>query len=233
MATTRTLMRYHGAKAKLAPWIIQYLPRHRTYVEPYGGAAGILLRKPRSYSEIYNDLDSEIVNVFRVLRNQEQAQELVRQIWLTPYSREEFDLANLPADDPVEQARRTLFRAAAGFATGAQGKYGTGFRSNVNRPRTTPADDWASYPPQLQQIIERLRGVVIEHMPALELILKYDGPETLFYCDPPYVFSTRNKRNAGQTYRHEMADDDHRALAAMLHGIQGMAILSGYPSCAL
>lgn len=222
-------MRYHGGKWRLAPWIIRHFPDHRVYVEPYGGAASVLLRKPRSYAEVYNDLDGEMVNLFRVLRNPSQARELVRLVRLTPYARSEFEESAILADDPVEQARRTLVRAGMGYSTGAQLRYGTGFRGNVTRSFTTPALDWRNYPETLDGVIDRLRGVVIEHRPALDLIRQYDGPGTLFYVDPPYVYDTRNRRNAGQTYRHEMADDDHRELAQVLRSVLGMVVLSGYP----
>lgn len=229
---TRSLMRYHGGKIRLAPWIISHFPAHRVYVEPYGGAASVLLRKARSYAEVYNDLDGEIVNLFRVLRNPSQARELTRLVSLTPYAREEFEESAILAGDPVEQARRTLVRAGMGYSTGAMRPYGTGFRGNVARQYTTPADDWRAYPATLDAAAERLRGVVIEHRPALDVIQQYDGPDVLFYVDPPYVFETRNARNAGQTYRHEMTDDQHRELAAVLRSVRGMVVLSGY-SCQL
>lgn len=120
-APRQPLARYHGGKWILAKWILSFVPEHRIYVEPYGGAASVLLRKPRSYAEVYNDLDGEWVNVFRVLRNPSHARELVRQAYYTPYSREEFETSYLASGDPVEQARRTLFRSAAGFSTAGAG----------------------------------------------------------------------------------------------------------------
>lgn len=170
--------------------------------------------------------------MFRVLRNPSQARDLVRSIRLTPYAREEFELSYITDGDPVEQARRTLFRSAAGFASGAQLQYGTGFRSNVTRPHSTPAGDWRNMPSVLEQIIDRLCGVIIEHEPALNVLRRYDGPETLHYVDPPYVYETRNARNAGSTYRHELTDEQHIELAIALHGLRGFVMLSGY-SCPL
>jgi DNA adenine methylase len=227
---TRPLMRYHGGKFRLAPWIISHLPAHRIYTEAYGGAASVLLRKPRAYSEVYNDLSGEVVNLFRVLRNPAQARELVRLVKLTPYAREEFEESYILADDPIEQARRTLFRAGAGFgATAASGQWRTGFRSNVTRSGTIPAGDWQTYPDVLEAAIERLRGVVIEHMPALDLLAKYDHPDALHYVDPPYMAETRG-RHSRKAYRHEMTDADHVELAGMLHALKGHVVLSGYPS---
>jgi len=226
----RPLARYHGGKWLLAAWIIPFLPQHRIYVEPYGGVFSVGLKKPRSYAEVYNDLDGEWVNVFRVLRNPAQARELVRLIYLTPYSREEFEQSYLMDGDPVEQARRTLFRSAAGFSTaGANAsKWMTGFRGNVTRSGTTPARDWANFPDALEQIIERMRGVVVENDTALSVIERYDNSDTLFYLDLPYPFSTRNGRWAGNCYRHEMTDRQHRELAEVAHELEGMAVISGY-----
>ncbi len=144
-APTRPILRYHGGKWRLAPWIISLFPAHRTYTEPYGGAASVLLRKPRSYAEVYNDLDSDVVNLFRILRDPGSAEELGRLVALTPYSRQEFDDSYEPCSAPLEQARRLLFRSAAGFGTGG-GSRGTGFRSNVTRSSSTPADNWTDMP---------------------------------------------------------------------------------------
>lgn len=224
---TRPVMRYHGGKWRLAPWIISHFPAHRIYVEPYGGAASVLLRKPRSYAEVYNDLDGEIVNLFRVLRNPAQARELVQLVKLTPYAREEFDLSYITADDPVEQARRTLVRSAMGHGTRTTTANKTGFRAYTGNDRgAIPAIDWTNVPQALELIVGRLAGVVVENKPAHDLIVQQDGTETLFYIDPPYPADTRN--NYG-SYRHEMTDDDHRQMAAALHALRGMAIVSGYP----
>src|SRR5690606_37285917 len=115
LTMNRPVLRYHGGKWNLAPWSISHFPKHRIYVEPFGGAASVLLRKPRTDSEVYNDLYGEVVNLFRVLRNPTQARELIRIVTLTPYSRQEFEDAYIADGDPIEQARRTLVRAYLGF----------------------------------------------------------------------------------------------------------------------
>ena len=224
----RPVLRYHGGKWRLAPWIIAHFPAHRVYVEPFGGAASVLLRKQRSYAEVYNDMDGEIVNLFRVLRDRSQAAELVRLVGLTPFAREEFRQSYLPADDPVERARRLVFRSFAGYGSGLNARYGTGFRNDTKKTGTTPARDWSRMPAHLGSVIERLQGVVIEQAPAFDLLRIFDSKETLFYCDPPYVHGTRNNRHIGDAYRYEMTDEDHRAMAALLHGLGGMVVLSGY-----
>jgi DNA adenine methylase len=228
MTVTRPVLRYHGGKWLLAPWIIQHFPAHRVYVEPFGGAASVLLRKPRSYAEVYNDLDGEIVNLFRVLRDPAQARELVRLVRLTPYARIEFELSYITADDPIEQARRTLFRSFAGHGSTLTGKWPTGFRNNVTRSGTIPATDWRNLPEPLEAIVERMAGVVVENRPAADLIRTYDGERTLFYIDPPYPADTRNARWARRAYRHEMTDDDHRELAHLVRPLRGMVVISGY-----
>lgn len=227
----RPALRYHGGKWNLAPWIISHFPDHRVYVEPFGGAASVLLRKPRSYAEVYNDLDGEIVNLFRVLRNPSQARELVRLVTLTPFSRVEFEQAYLHDGDPIEQARRLLVRSFMGFGAAGTTGNNTGFRNNSTRSGTIPATDWANYPPALAMIADRLRGVVVEMLPSLEVIQKFDSPNTLFYVDPPYPLSTRGKQSAAG-YRYEMTDDQHRELAGAIHRTCGKVIISGYP-CAL
>lgn len=220
----RPILRWHGGKWILANWIIAHLPKHRVYVEPFGGAGSVLLRKPRSYAEVYNDLDGEVVNLFRVAR--ERGDELRRALELTPFARDEFSLSYEPTDDPVEQARRTVARSFMGFGSNSHNK-ATGFRANSNRSGTTPAHDWRNYPDAFVAVIERLRGVCIENRDAVEVMKAHDGDETVHYVDPPYVAATRDK---GGDYRHEMTDADHEALAAELHNLRGAVVLSGYAS---
>lgn len=227
-APTRPALRYHGGKWRLAPWIISHFPPHRIYVEPYCGAASVLLRKSRSYAECINDLDGEVVNLFRVLRNPAQARELVRMVELTPFARSEFEESYLLHGDPIEQARRTLLRSFAGFGSAMSQAHATGFRDNTTRAGTTPAHDWAGMPSAIELIAQRMRGVVVDKRPALELIVRHDTDETLFYIDPPYVAATRSERYRHSAYNFEMTDNDHRDMAAVLHGIKGMAIVSGY-----
>lgn len=226
MPLTRPLLRYHGGKWRLAPWIIQHLPAHRVYVEPFGGGASVLLRKPRSYAEVYNDLDGEIVNLFTVARD--AGERLAQACELTPFSRVEFGCAYEASDDPLEQARRTLIRAYMGFGSAGASGQPTGFRANSNRSGTTPAHDWMNYPDCLRQVMQRLRGVGIENRDATACMRQHDGPETLHYVDPPYVHATRNIRTRAPAYRHEMSDDQHELLADTLRGLTGMVVVSGY-----
>lgn len=240
MSPTRPILRYHGGKWRLAPWIIGHFPSHRIYVEPFGGAGSVLLQKARTYSEVYNDLDGEVVNLFQVVRD--RGDELARLIELTPFSRDEFNLAYQESPDPMERARRTMVKAFMGFGSaavtqdspsspGAGFKPSTGFRSDTKRAFTSPAHDWYNYPGAIPLLIARLRGVVIENRPATKLIATHDSPETLFYADPPYVHGTRDlrKHRTPQSYRFEMSDVDHADLAECLRACEGMVVLSGYP----
>lgn len=227
----RPILRYHGGKWKLAPWIIQHLAPHHTYVEPFGGAASVLLRKARSYAEIYNDLDGDVVNLFRVARD--HGEELRQALALTPFAREEFEASYAETSDPLERARRMVIRSLQGFGTAAASGKRTGFRSTSTRSGTGPALDWRNYPDTLTAITERLQGVVIENRDALALMEYHDRPNTLHYVDPPYVHSTRStkvRHNAtGKSYRYELDDNQHKELAAFLKRLRGMVVLSGYP----
>lgn len=230
---TRPVLRYHGGKWILAPWIIEHFPPHRVYTEPFGGAASVLMRKPRAeLVEIYNDLDSEIVSLFEVLRDPGAAAALATMLQCTPYAREEFAQSYAPTDDQLEQARRTVCRAFMGFGSDAASGAKTGFRANGNRQTAHPAKDWGNYPAAVAAFCERLQGVVIENRDAVEIMLQHDSPQTLHYCDPPYVFETRSAAvvRTGKGYRHEMTADQHRELAGALRELQGMVIVSGYAS---
>ena len=223
MQTTRPIVRYHGGKWILAPWIISNFPPHRIYTEVFGGAASVLLRKSRVYAEVYNDLDGEIVNLFQVARDHgQQLKELLR---LTPYSRAEFDLSYEPSENPIEQARRTVVRAFMGFGSNGHNSTKTGFRAKSSKSNTSSASDWANYPKAFESIIDRLQGVVIENRDALEILKAQDSISTLHYVDPPYVTETRYN---GKDYRHELTDSDHRDLFDTLQSLKGMVVLSGY-----
>lgn len=233
-ACTRPLLRWLGGKWRLAPWIISHFPTHRVYVEPFGGAGSVLIRKPRAYAEIWNDLDSSVVNLFRVLRTPDQAARLIELLRLTPFARAEFEAAYEPSGDPVEAARRLVVVAFMGFGSNAANLRSTGFRANSNRSGTTPAGDWANYPDALTAIVERLAGVVVENRDAMQVMAQHDSPDTLHYVDPPYVWSTRNRGGGGhhpkwRGYAVELTDEQHRELLACLRGLRGLVALSGYP----
>ena len=221
----RPVLRWHGGKWLLAPWIIQHMPKHRVYTEAFGGAASVLLRKPRAYAEIYNDLDGEVVNLFQVLRSP-RGPELVDALRLTPFARDEFAAAYTPDADPVERARALIIRSFMGFGSNGHTR-ATGFRANSNRSGTTPARDWLNYPDSLALVIERLRGVIVENRDAKAVIEQHDSADTLHFVDPPYVLSTRS--DPSKDYAHELTNDDHAELLAFLRERAGAVMLCGYP----
>lgn len=236
-APTRPVLRWHGGKWKLAPWIMGHFPSHRVYVEPFGGAASVLIRKPRAYAEVYNDLDDEVVDLFRVLRDPVQARRLHELLTLTPFSRTEFKAAYEFTDDVIERCRRLVIRSFMGFgsnahASASKGHRSTGFRASSNRSGTTPATDWGNYPAALGALVDRLQGIVIENRPAIEVMAQHDREGTLHYVDPPYMHQTRaqgNKYDLGwRMYRHELTDRDHAELLDFLRNVAGMVVLSGY-----
>lgn len=225
----RPPLRYHGGKFRLAPWIIEHLPTHRVYVEVFGGAAGVLIRKQRSKIEVYNDLDSQVVNYFRVLRDQERRDELAAMVALTPFSRDEFEASYEAATDPVEAARRFVVRCFLGHGTCSMDpRDSNGFRSCDIRAGKSYAREWRGLPEAITTAGERLCGVTIEHLDFRKLIPKFDHVDTCFYVDPPYLAETRDA--GGKGYVHEMTTECHRQLAWLLHRVKGKVLLSGYPS---
>lgn len=224
------LMRYHGGKFRLAPWIMAHFPpisAFDIYVESFGGAAGVLLQKPRSYAEVYNDLDGDVVNLFEVLRRPEQRQGLIEQIALTPYARGEFERAWDDTPDPVERARRLLIRAHMGFGTAGATRGNSGFRTDIRRAHGTTQHHWQRLPAVIGAVAERLSGVLIENRDALNVIAQHDSPRTLHYVDPPYLEETREKGHR-RVYHHELSDQRHIELLERLRMAQGYVILSGY-----
>ena len=225
--SNRPALRYFGGKWLLAPWIIGYFPRHVCYVEPFGGAASVLLQKQRSFVEVYNDLNKRVVNFFSVLR--ERPDDLIRALMLTPFSRFEFERALVASPDSLEDARRLAIIAGQGNR-GAGTVNAGGWRWMKNPTRAqTPAHEFYKIG-HLSTIADRFRSVQIENDDALSVIQRYDSPTTLFYVDPPYVLDTRHFQGGNDAYEHEMYDTDQSELSEMLHQVQGMVIVSGYPS---
>lgn len=220
----RPLLRYFGGKWKIAPWIIEHFPPHAIYVEPYGGAASVLLRKEPIFREVYNDLNGEVVNLFRVLQDRKTFAELFHRLRFTPFARAEYDLQAESSSDPVERARRLLIKSWLSFGGAGDDRYNTGFRTNITQVDKDPAREWSNWLNGLPAIVERLRRVTIENAPAIDVIQGHDSPHTLFYIDPPYSHETRRANR----YEFEMSKEQHRELAEVLQTVKGMVVLSGY-----
>jgi len=229
MNITRPALRYFGGKWQIGKWIISHFPKHTAYVEPFGGGASVLLRKPPTKIEVYNDLNGMAVNFFQVLRG--RPEELIRALELTPYARAEYIQSQQPTDDPLENARRFYVGCWQGRGRGGVVESGGWRFMKKDNHGQTPCDDWRNIS-HLYAVAERLRHVQIESIDAFRCIDTYDTPETLFYLDPPYLPDTRSLRWGGSSYLHEYGAEDHGRLAEKLHTIKGMAIVSGYPSAA-
>ncbi len=241
----RPAIRWHGGKWRMAKWIMGHFPPHDLYVEPFGGSAAVLLQKPRSNMEVYNDLDLNIWNFFNVLRTSPSS--LIQEIKLTPFHSYEFDQAGELLDvryhteqeieeDEVEWARlfyvyayqsilgptvewTNSFKRQKIYSRGASGK------SSMKPTAHTFAEV-----DHLYTVAARLKGVTFENMDAFKLIDHYDHPNTLFYLDPPYLASTRSQKK-NKAYNHEMMSrEEHKAFLRHAKGLQGIPLISGYAS---
>lgn len=203
---------------------------HQTYVEPYGGSAAILLNKNPSPVEVYNDIFTDVVNFFKVLRNPSYRDQLIHLLNLTPYSRQEFieALDKNPNDPDIEKARKFFVvskQVTGGMVTTASpGRWGYAIKdSRRNMALTTSR--WLSSIPRLVDVADRLKEVQIENLDAKDIIKRYDTPNTLHYLDPPYLMETRS---GGRAYKNEMSVQDHGDLLDLILSVKGKVIISGY-----
>jgi DNA adenine methylase len=229
---TKAPVAWYGGKAYYADWLIAQFPDHRVYVEPFGGAANVLLRKPISEVEVYNDIDKRIVELFRVLRDPLQFERLRQALELTPYARDEFAdaLAAEPSEDIVENARRFFLicrQARGGIGMSKLTRNFWAFSKRTRRGMAEPISKYLSAIDGLVDVASRFRKVMIESRPALQVISQYDGVDTFFYLDPPYVPEARYGKKAA-TYAHEMSASAHEELLGCLLAVKGKAMISGY-----
>lgn len=222
---------WYGGKFSHLDWLLPLLPQTKHFCEPFGGSAAVLLNREPSLVETYNDIDGELANFFRVLRDQKD--ELIEAIGLTPFSREEFETAINNSTNNItslEKARRFFIKARqvrTGLAQTASSGRWAHCRLTSRAGMAGAVSRWLGSVEKLPEIAQRLLRVQIESAPAIEVIKRYDSEETLFYCDPPYPHDSRKDKNA---YGYEMTDYDHRKLAEVLHNIKGKVVLSGYKS---
>ncbi|EZH67922.1 DNA methyltransferase [Bacillaceae bacterium JMAK1] len=216
------ILHYPGSKWRIAKWIIEQMPPHETYLEPFFGSGAVLFTKDRSKLETVNDLDEDIVNLFNVIR--EQPERLAHAIYYTPHSRQEYYNSYLEAENNVEKARRLIVRLWQG--RGGKTAHRTGWRSMIEGNGPLPGKEWLAFPDKVVSISERLKGVQIEKQPAVKLIQRYARQNVLIYADPPYLLNTRTTT----AYKHEMSDRDHEELLKVLIDHPGPVLLSGYKS---
>lgn len=219
--TIGPVLKYPGAKWQMAAWIVSQFPEHEVYLEPFFGSGAVFFTKQPSRVETINDIDGRVVNFFRVLR--ERPDELVRQLELTPYARDEYDMSYEQAHDPLEDARRFAVRCfqAHGSVTGKR----VGWRNDVQgKVSTALCQQWRALPERISNTAARLRGVQVEHRHAVEVIERFAFANVLIYADPPYVNETRSNK----LYAYEMTDDDHTTLLTALNNHPGPVLISGY-----
>ena len=219
----RSILKYPCSKWRIANWIIEKMPQHHSYLEPYFGSGAVFFNKAPSNIETINDIDSDITNLFNVIR--ENTDELLKRVTMTPYSREEYDKAFISSteDDNIESARKFLIRCWQGI--GSNNKYKSGWKNDVQgRERAYAVKNWYELPEKITEIVDRLKTVQIENRPAVELIKRFNSEKVLIYADPPYLTSTR-KRNI---YKYEMTDQEHEELLKVLLAHKGSVIISGY-----
>lgn len=216
----KTLLKYPGGKWRIAEWIISHFPEHKVYCEPFFGSGAVFFKKEPAYLETINDLNGDIVNLFKVCRD--YPEELAVKIALTPFARDEFKNCYENAEDPVERARRTIVRYHQSFGTSNSSKNSWKNTQTFGGPRC--ATMWNYLPETVLEVCHRLKNAQIENIDALTLIERYNDENTLIYCDPPYLQKLR-KRNM---YVVEMSDEKHKEMLQILKNSKSKVILSGY-----
>lgn len=219
----KSLLHYPGGKKRLASWLVSKMPPHHSYLEPFFGGGAVLFEKTPAPIETVNDLDGDVVNFFRVIREQESRERLKEWLEYTPYAREVYEDSFREPRDEIERAG--FFAVHSMQSHGFRLSGDCGWKKDVHgREDAYALRYWNELPGTLAGLATRLKKVQIENRPALELIRAFNHPNVLIYCDPPYVLSTRGRKQ----YRHEMTDDDHRELLKELCKSRAMVMLSGY-----
>lgn len=219
------IMKYPGAKWSIADWIISFFPKHHSYLEPFFGSGAVLFNKSRSNIETVNDLDGNVVNLFEWIKK--DPERLAHEIYYTPYARQVYEnVFALVPEDSLEKAVNFYIRLNMGHGFRTNGEK-VGWKNDVQgRERAYAAVDWCRLPEKIMQAAERLRGVQIENRPAVELVERFNYPNTLIYLDPPYVLNTRH----GKQYRYEMDNDGQEELLSVALKHKGSVLISGYES---
>ncbi|MEZ7549425.1 DNA adenine methylase [Streptococcus sp. 27098_8_82] len=220
----KSILRYPGSKWNLAARISQLLPEHKTYLEPYFGSGAVLFTKQVSAIETVNDLNDDIVNLFQVIKN--KPKELSEKVFLTPYSRKVYDLAwAVRPEKEVDKALNFIIRSVMSHGFRLNEK--SGWKNDViGREKSYAVKHWNDIPELIREATLRLKQVQIESRPAIELIAKHNYKDVCMYVDPPYVLSTRTRKQ----YSVEMDDRDHEDLLEILNQSKAKILLSGYDS---
>lgn len=220
----KAIAKYPGSKWSIADWIIGFFPEHHSYLEPFFGSGAVLFNKPRSDIETINDVDGDVVNLFKWIKK--DPERLAHEIYWTPYARAIYEdaFASVPLADSIEKAVNFYIRLNMGHGFRTTGER-VGWKNDVQgREKAYAAQDWINLPNKIMQAAQRLRGVQIENSPAVDLIQRFNFPNVLIYADPPYLLSTRH----GKQYRYEMDNQAHEELLTVLLQHKGPALISGY-----
>ena len=218
------ILKYPGAKWRIASWIIENMPEHHSYVEPFFGSGAVFFNKQPSNIETINDLDEDVVNFFEVIRD--NPEELAAKIYMTPYARAEYE-RSYEGSEKTDIDKAVAFCIKINMSHGYRCNAKSGWKNDVQgRERAYAAQVWSKTPDIVMQAAERLRGVQIERRTALDIIKKFDHPKCLIYCDPPYLLSTRR----GKQYNVEMSDREHEELLHALLINKSKIMISGYGS---
>lgn len=218
----KTVLKYPGAKNRIAEWICAQIPPHDVYLEPYFGGGAVFFNKIPSRIETINDLDKNVVNFFRVIR--EYPEELAYQLSMTPFGRNEYyDAFQVKeTDSDIERARKFAVRCWQGF--GCSNLYRNGFRSSQQSTSPHTTKEWNDIPERILLATERLKNAQIENLQAIEVIKRYNTSDVFMYVDPPYLHGTRKN----YLYKHEMEDEEHVQLLEVLKSHPGKVLISGY-----
>lgn len=221
----KSVLRYPGSKWNLASRIVGMIPDHKSYLEPYFGSGAVLFSKNPSPMETINDLDGDVVNLFRMIRT--HPDELSTALYLTPYAEEEYNRAYLreETDDDIEKARKMLIRSlqSHGFSTYRK----VGWKIDVQgREHSYAVKHWNEVPEIIKQAADRLKQVQIHQTDAIELIKRFNFESVFMYLDPPYMLETRTRKQ----YHHEMEDEDHEKLLHTIRNSKARIMISGYDS---
>ena len=220
---------WYGGKFSHLDWLLPILPACHHYCEPFSGSGAVLINRPPSPVETFNDIDGDVTNFFRMLRDRHE--DLIKSISLTPFSREEYHLAiegDTKGITDLERARRFYIRARqtrTGLAQTASIGRWANCKDTSRAGMSGVVSRWLGGIEALEDIALRLMRVQIENRPAIDVIRLYDSPQTLFYCDPPYLHATRGDSNA---YGFEMDEVQHREFADAVNECQGKVAVSGY-----
>lgn len=218
------IFKYPGSKWSVAKWIIDFFPEHHSYLEPFAGSLAVLMNKPRSHIETVNDLDGNVVNLFRWIKD--DPEKLAHEIYFTPYARQIYDEAfQAVPEDSLQKAVNFYIRLNMGHGFRTNGEK-VGWKNDIQgRERAYASRDWVTLPDRIMEAAERLRGVQIECRPAVEVMQRFNYKNVLLYLDPPYMPGVRH----GRQYRHEMYDEkSHRELLEAAREHKGPVLVSGY-----